>query len=414
MSPDEPVAPSPRHPVAPSPSPPLAARMDLLGTENAFTVLAEVRRRQALGQEIVDLSIGDPDFETPPHVKEAAFTAISDNETHYAPSAGLPSLREAVARHLSASRGIDVRPEEVVITPGAKPLLFYGPLACVNPGDEVVYPNPGFPIYESVIRFVGGVPVPMPLLEARDFRPDLEALRQRVSDRTTLIILNSPNNPTGGVLNRADLEVIAELAIAHNCWVLSDEIYKDLLYEQEHVSITTLPGMRERTLLVDGHSKSYAMTGWRLGYAALPPALVEPIVRLIINSVSCTPPFTQRAGVAALTGPQDALRAMQATFRERRELLTAGLNAIPGIRCRPPQGAFYAFANVTEACRRLGLPNADALQARLLDAGIAVLSRSCFGSPNDGETDQYLRLSFAAATPVLEEGLHRIRCAVEV
>jgi aspartate aminotransferase len=403
----------PARPVVPSLSPPLAERLELLGTENAFTVLAEVRRRQALGQEIVDLSIGDPDFETPPHVKEAGCAAIAAGETHYAPSAGLPALREAVAQHLTATRGITVLPEEVVITPGAKPLLFYGPLACVNPGEEVVYPNPGFPIYESVIRFVGGVPVPMPLVEARDFRPDLEALRRRMSARTRMIILNSPNNPTGGILTRADLEAIAELAIAHNCWVLSDEIYKDLLYEQEHASIASLPGMRERTLLVDGHSKSYAMTGWRLGYAALPPALVEPIVRLIINSVSCTAPFTQRAGVAALTGSQEPLRAMQIAFRERRELLVAGLNAIPGVRCRPPQGAFYAFANVTEACRRLGLPGADALQRHLLDAGVAVLSRSCFGTPNEGETDQYLRLSFAAATPVLEEGLRRIGRAVE-
>jgi aspartate/methionine/tyrosine aminotransferase len=215
-------------------------------------------------------------------------------------------------------------------------------------------------------------------------------------------------------LTRADLEAIAELAIAHDCWVLSDEIYKDLLYEQEHVSIAALPGMRERTLLVDGHSKSYAMTGWRLGYAALPPALVEPIVRLIINSVSCTPPFTQSAGVAALTGSQEPLRAMQIAFRERRERVVAGLNAIPGIRCRPPQGAFYAFANVTEACRRLGLPDADALQRHLLDAGVAVLSRSCFGTPNEGETDQYLRLSFAADTTVLEEGVRRIARAVGV
>jgi aspartate/methionine/tyrosine aminotransferase len=390
----------------------IAERMGLLGTENAFTVLAEVRRRQAAGQEIVDLSIGDPDFDTPVEVREVAWEAINAGYTHYAPSAGVPALREAAAVYLSESRGIDVSPEEVVVAPGAKPFLFFGLVACVDPGDEVVYPNPGFPIYESVIRFVGGVPVPMALREERDFRPDLEDLARRVSPRTRMIILNSPSNPTGGVLTGEDLQTIAELARRYDCWILADEIYSELIYDLPHLSIAALPGMKERTLLVDGHSKAFAMTGWRLGYAALPPALVEPIVRLIINSVSCTAPFTQIAGAAALTRARHATRRMLAVFRERRELLVAGLNAIPGIRCRPPQGAFYAFANVTGACRRLGLPGGEAMQRHLLDAGVAVLSRSCFGGRNEGESEEYVRLSFAASKEALSEGLARIRAAV--
>jgi aspartate aminotransferase len=391
----------------------IAERMSRLGTENAFTVLAEVRARQAAGQEIVDLSIGDPDFETPEAVRRAAWEAMNAGHTHYAPSAGLPVLREAAAAYLSETRGIAVSPGEVVVAPGAKPFLYFGLVACVNPGDEVVYPNPGFPIYESVIRYVGGTPVPMALREERDFRPDLEDLARRVGPRTRMIILNSPSNPTGGMLNREDLETIADLARRYDCWVLADEIYSELTYDQPHQSIAALPGMRERTLLVDGHSKAFAMTGWRLGYAALPPLLVEPIVRLIINSVSCTAAFTQIAGAVALTQARDAPRRMLEVFRERRELLIAGLGSIPGIRCRPPQGAFYAFANVTEACRRLGLSDGEAVQRHLLDAGVAVLSRSCFGDRNEGEAEEYLRLSFAASREALQEGLARIRRAVD-
>jgi aspartate/methionine/tyrosine aminotransferase len=386
--------------------------MGQLGTENAFTVLAEVRRRQAAGQQIVDLSIGDPDFDTPEEVRQAAWDAMNAGHTHYAPSAGLPVLREAAAAYLSESRGIGVSPETVVVAPGAKPFLFFGLLACVNPGDEVIYPNPGFPIYESVIRFVGGVPVPMALREDRDFRPDLEDLARRVGPRTRMIILNSPSNPTGGMLTREDLDRIADLALRYDCWVLADEIYSELTYDLPHRSIAALAGMQERTLLLDGHSKAFAMTGWRLGYAALPPVLVEPIVRLIINSVSCTAPFTQIAGAAALARSREAPRRMLAVFRQRRELLVAGLNAIPGIRCRPPQGAFYAFANVTDACRRLGLADGEAMQRHLLDAGVAVLSRCCFGDRNEGETQEYVRLSFAASTEALQEGLSRIGSAV--
>jgi aspartate/methionine/tyrosine aminotransferase len=252
----------------------------------------------------------------------------------------------------------------------------------------------------------------MALREERDFRPDLEDLARRVGPRTRMIILNSPSNPTGGILTQEDLEAIADLARRFDCWVLSDEIYSELTYDHAHVSIAALPGMRERTLLVDGHSKAFAMTGWRLGYAALPPALVEPVVRLIINSVSCTAAFTQVAGAAALARTREAPRQMLAVFRERRELLVAGLNAISGIRCRPPQGAFYAFANVTEACRRLGLADGEAMQRHLLDAGVAVLSRSCFGGRNEGEREEYVRLSFAASKEMLQEGLARIRAAV--
>ncbi len=386
-----------------------ADRMDRLGNENAFVVLAEVERLEAAGRSIVNLSIGDCDFPTPENIRRAAHDAIEAGHTHYAPSPGIPALREAAARYLTRTRGLPVTPDEVVVTPGAKPILFFSLLALINPGDEVLYPNPGFPIYESVARFVGGAPVPLPLREARRFRFDPDELRRCVTDRTRMIILNSPNNPTGGVLTAAELEAVAAVARDRDLWVLSDEVYCRYLYEGAHASIAALPGMKERTILLDGHSKSYAMTGWRLGFAAMPPDLAEQVALLITNSVSCTAAFTQVAGIEALDGPQAAVEAMIGTFRTRRDFVVAGLNALPGLRCQAPEGAFYAYPNVSQACRRLGLAGAEELQHRLLqEAGVALLARTCFGPRNEGEQEEYLRLSFATSVETLEEGLARM------
>jgi len=386
-----------------------ADRMDRLGNENAFVVLAEVERLEAAGRSIVNLSIGDCDFPTPENIRRAAHDAIEAGYTHYAPSPGIPALREAAARYLTRTRGLPVTPDEVVVTPGAKPILFFSLLALINPGDEVLYPNPGFPIYESVARFVGGAPVPLPLREARRFRFDPDELRRCVTDRTRMIILNSPNNPTGGVLTAAELEAVAAVARDRDLWVLSDEVYCRYLYEGAHASIAALPGMKERTILLDGHSKSYAMTGWRLGFAAMPPDLAEQVALLITNSVSCTAAFTQVAGIEALDGPQAAVEAMIGTFRTRRDFVVAGLNALPGLRCQAPEGAFYAYPNVSQACRRLGLAGAEELQHRLLqEAGVALLARTCFGPRNEGEQEEYLRLSFATSVETLEEGLARM------
>ncbi len=386
-----------------------AERMERLGTENAFVVLAEVKRLEGEGRSIVNLSIGDCDFATPENVRKAAHDAIEAGYTHYAPSPGLPVLREAAARYLARTREIPVAAEEVVVTPGAKPILFFSLLACINAGDEVLYPNPGFPIYESVIRFVGGTPVPLPLDEERRFRFDPAELRRRVTDRCRMIILNSPNNPTGGVLTEAELEAVAQVARERDLWVLTDEVYCRYLYAGTHRSIASLPGMKERTILLDGHSKTFAMTGWRLGFAAAPVALAERLALLVTNSVSCTASFTQVAGAEALDGPQAAVEAMIGTFRARRDFVVGGLNALPGVRCLAPEGAFYVYPNVTEACRRLGCVDAEELQRRLLhEAGVAVLCRTHFGSRNEGETEEYLRLSFATSMEALDEGLRRM------
>jgi len=319
-------------------------------------------------------------------------------------------LRSAIARHVGETRGIDARPEHVVVTPGAKPIIFYSILALVEPGDEVIYPNPGFPIYESVIRFAGGRPVPAPLLETKGFRLDVDAVARLVTDRTRMIIINSPHNPTGSVLTRADLEALAELARRHDLWVLSDEIYSRIVFDGEFVSIASLPGMQERTIILDGFSKIYAMTGWRLGYGVMPEFLAEAVARLVTNCESCTATFTQYAGIAALTGPQQPSLAMVDEFRARRDMIVAGLNAIPGVTCHLPGGAFYVFPNVTGLCRRLGLPDAKALQERLLqDAGVAVLARSAFGAPLEDEREQYVRFSYATSRENIAEGLRRMQ-----
>ncbi|HHW09491.1 MAG TPA: pyridoxal phosphate-dependent aminotransferase [Firmicutes bacterium] len=387
-----------------------AERMSLLGTENAFEVLAEVKKLEAAGRHIISFAIGEPDFDTPVNIKEAGIKAIREGYTHYNPSAGIMELRQAIARYIAKTRHIHVDPEEVVVTPGAKPIIFHGILATVNPGEEVIYPNPGFPIYESVIRFVGAKPVPLALREDREFSFDVDELRSKINPNTKLIILNSPQNPTGGCLSQSDLEAVAEMALRYDCWVLSDEVYSRMVFDGEFYSIATIPDMKERTIILDGFSKTYAMTGWRIGFGVMPKSLAIDVARLETNCESCTATFTQIAGIEALEGPQDASAAMVAEFKERRRLIVDGLNDIPGFKCLMPKGAFYVFPNVSEACRRLGLRGAKQLQEKLLYEGnVAVLPRSSFGSRNEGETEEYLRFSYATSREAIVEGLQRIK-----
>ncbi len=389
-------------------------RMALLGTETAFEVLAEVNKLEAQGRHIISFAIGEPDFDTPANIKEAGRRAIAENYTHYNPSAGLMPLRETIARYVADTRRITVNPEQVVVTPGAKPIIFHGILATVNPGDEVIYPNPGFPIYESVIRFFGAKPVPIALREEKDFSFDVDELRSKVGPQTKLIIINSPQNPTGGSLSQSDLEAVAEMALRYDCWVLADEIYSRIVFDGAFHSITAIPDMKERTIILDGFSKTYAMTGWRIGYGVMPKALAADVARLETNCESCTATFTQMAAIAALTGPQDATAAMVAEFQKRRDLIVAGLNAIDGITCRMPRGAFYVFPNVTGACRKLGLSGAKELQQKLLYEGnVAVLPRSSFGVRNEGEKEEYVRFSYATSREAISEGLQRIKAVVE-
>jgi aspartate/methionine/tyrosine aminotransferase len=383
----------------------LASRMTRIGTETAFEVLARARALEAEGQEVIHLEIGEPDFPTPRHIVEAAYRAMLDGYTHYGPAAGLPELRRAVARYISETRRLNVDPEQVIITPGGKPVIFFTVLALVEPGDEVILPDPGFPIYESAVSFAGGTPVPVPLREERDFRLDVADIRARVNSRTRLIILNSPHNPTGSVLTPEDLAAIADLAKQHDVYVLSDEIYSRIIYDARHHSIASLPGMADRTIILDGFSKTYAMTGWRLGYGVFPPELVPGVTRLMVNSVSCTATFVQLAGIAALEGPQDCVDEMVAEFRRRRDFLVAALNDIPGISCRQPQGAFYAFPSV----KALPLSSRDFADRLLSDFGVAVLSGDAFGAAGAG----YLRLSYANSLGNLERAVSRLRRAVE-
>ena len=383
----------------------VAPRMHRLGTESAFEVLARARALERQGREIIHLEIGEPDFDTPVHIKEAAKRALDAGATHYGPSAGLPELREAIAKHVTETRGVPVSPEQVVVTPGAKPIMFFTIMALAGAGDEVIYPNPGFPIYESVINFVGAVPVPIPLREERDFGFDMDLFEQRVSDRTRLIVINSPENPTGGVLDRAQIERIAAIAAARDIPVLADEIYRQFLYEGEFVSIYAVPGMHQRTVLLDGFSKSYAMTGWRLGYGVMPAELAEHVTRLMVNSASCTASFVQLAGVAALQGDQTPVARMVAEFRRRRDLLVDGLNRLPGVRCARPRGAFYVFPNVTGT----GRPSGEVAERLLQEAGVAVLSGTAFGAHGEG----YLRLSYANSEANLRAALERMRPVLE-
>jgi aspartate aminotransferase len=371
-----------------------------LGTEGAFAVLARARALEATGRNIIHLEIGEPDFETPPHVAEAGIAAIRAGETHYCQTAGLPVLREAAASSLATSRGVAVDREHVLVANGAKPFLFFTVLATCGPGDEVIYPDPGFPIYESAIRFAGATPVPLPLHEERGFSFDPLELEHLLGKRTRLVILNAPQNPTGGVIPQADLERAAAAIELTAAWVLSDEVYSRITYGVEAPSIVSQPGMLERTILLDGFSKTFAMTGWRLGYAAVPAELVDPLTRLIVNSTSCVPPFVQLAGVAALEGPQDAVDEMVAEFRRRRDFLVPALNTIPGVSCIEPGGAFYAFPSVS------GLPiGANQLADRLLDeAGVALLPGSAFGT----HAADHLRISYASSLENLERAIDRI------
>jgi len=360
-------------------------------------VLVRARALEAQGRSVVHLEIGEPDFDTPSHIIAAGQQALEEGMTHYGPGAGLPELRTAVANYLRRQRGIDVDPSRVVITPGGKPVMFFAILALVNPGDEVIYPDPGFPIYESMVRFVGGKAVAMPLREERRFRFDPDEFRELVSDRTRLIIINSPHNPTGSVLTRSDLEVIADVARERNIVVLSDEIYSRILYTGQHESIATLPDMLDRTILLDGWSKTWAMTGWRLGFGVFPSELLPHVDRLISNSVSCTASFSQHAAIAALDGPQDSVEAMLNEFRGRRSAIVAGLNALPGVRCLEPDGAFYAFPNITDT----GFSSRELADRLLQEAGVACLSGTAFGGHGEG----FIRFSYANSLPNIQLAL---------
>ena len=390
--------------------PEISERTRNLGTENAFVVLKEVNDLVSQGRDIVNFCIGQPDFDTPEHIKEAAIKAIREGKTGYTPSPGISELREAVAEYFSETRNIDVKPEWVVVANGAKPFISYTILSVTDygKGEEVLYPNPGFPIYESQIRANGAVPVPLPLLESKGYAFDVEYLESRITEKTRLLILNSPHNPTGGVLDRDTLEQIADIVKRHeNLWVFSDEIYSRIVHDGEFVSIVSFPGMQERTIIVDGVSKSYAMTGWRIGFAAN-EKLAPHLSRWVTNTDSCAAHPNQYAALAALTGPQDESEKMIMTFKRRRDIIVEGLNKIEGITCLKPGGAFYAWPNVTEACKLVGVKDSEEFRRRLLyDAGVAVLSDIHFGHRNEGE-GEHIRFSYATSEENIREGLKRI------
>jgi aspartate/methionine/tyrosine aminotransferase len=374
--------------------------MQRLGTETAFDVLVRARALESEGRDVIHLEIGEPDFDSPGPVVTAGQEALGAGETHYGPAAGLPELREAIAGWMARSRNVRVGPSRVIVTPGAKPIIFYTTLALLEPGDEAIVPDPGFPIYESMVRFAGATPVPWQLREERDFRPDPADLDRLLSPHTRLVILNSPHNPTGGVLSSDDMDGIAERLRDRDVVVLSDEIYGQMLYEGQHESIATRPGMPEKTVILDGFSKTFAMTGWRIGFGVFPPALVPHVERLVVNSVSCTPAFTQRAALAALLHGWEDAGAMLAEFRSRRDFLVPALDAIPGIACRMPHGAFYAFPNVAG----LGISAEEFAERLLMDSGVAVLAGTAFGPGGAG----HLRLSYANSMEHLRRAVERI------
>ena len=378
----------------------LARRMARLGTETAFEVLVKARALEAKGRDIVHLEIGEPDFDTPANIIEAGTDALYKGFTHYGPSAGLPQLRETIAQYVSETRRITVTPDEVVVVPGGKPIIFFTILALVEEGDEVIYPNPGFPIYESMINYLGAKAVPIRLREEMDFRLDVSELEGLINDRTKLVILNSPQNPTGGVLEKKDIGGIARAMGERNIMVLTDEIYSRLIFKGEHHSIMSIDGMRERCILLDGFSKTYAMTGWRMGYGVMRADLAANIARLMTNSNSCTASFTQIAGIEALRGPQNSVEEMCAEFKRRRDLMVDGLNKINGFSCRRPKGAFYVFPNVKET----GWPSKKLADALLDDAGVAALSGTAFGDFGEG----YLRFSVANSVENIEKALDRV------
>ncbi len=383
-----------------------AKRMETLGTETAFEVLAKAKALEKQGKDIIHLEIGEPDFDTPRNIKDAAVKALNAGYTHYGPSAGLPEFRETIAQYVSKTRGIKVNPDEVVVTPGGKPIMCFSILALVNPGDEVLYPNPGFPIYESLINFVDAKPIPIPLKEENDFRLDPEYVKAKITKKTKMIILNYPENPTGGIVTKEDLKVIADCIEGRDdLFVLADEIYSRIIYEGKHETITSLSGMKDKTILLDGFSKTYAMTGWRLGYGVMRKDIAQKVAQLMTNSNSCTCTFAQIAGMEALKGPQTEPEKMVAEFKKRREVIVAGLNNVKGMTCKKPRGAFYVFPNITGTgidCRKLS----DHL---LYNAGVAVLPGTSFGKYGEG----YLRLSFANSIKNIEKALERISKAVE-
>lgn len=384
----------------------LAERMKRLGTETAFEVLAAARALEAKGRDIIHLEIGEPDFDTPSNIKDAAKRALDEGYTHYGPAAGFPAVREVIAEEVSRTRRIAVDPDEVVVTPGAKPIMFFALLACVDEGDEVIYPNPGFPIYESVIQFLGAKPVPLILHEENEFRFDLDELKRSISANTRMLIINSPHNPTGGVLTRDDIQEIARVAVEHDLLVLADEIYSRTLYDGvEHVSVASFPGMKERTIILDGFSKTFAMTGWRLGYGVMPKPIAEAITKIQINSNSCTASFSQMAGIEALRGPQHRVMEMVEEFRRRRDVIVSGLNQIPGFRCFKPHGAFYVFPSI----KSTGWDSRSLSELLLREAGVACLSGTAFGKYGEG----YLRFSYANSIANITKAIERIEAAVK-
>src|SRR5881296_86624 len=378
----------------------LAKRMARLGTETAFEVLVKAKALEAQGRDIIHLEIGEPDFDTPANIIEAGCDALHRSFTHYGPSAGLMKLREVIAQYVSETRRVNVTPDETVVVPGGKPIIFFSVLALAEEGDEIIYPNPGFPIYESMINYVGAKAVPIRLREELDFRLAVDELASLINDRTKLIILNSPQNPTGGVLTKDDIAAIARAIGDRNIMVLSDEIYSRLIFEGEHHSIMSVDGMKERTILLDGFSKTYAMTGWRMGYGVMRADLAAHLSRLMTNSASCTASFTQIAGIEALRGPQDLVDQMRVEFQKRRDVMVAGLNKIKGFSCQLPHGAFYVFPNVTET----GWPSKRLADALLEDAGVAALSGTAFGEFGEG----YLRFSVANSIENIEKALDRV------
>jgi aspartate/methionine/tyrosine aminotransferase len=376
-----------------------------LKPEGAYQVLARAQELEATGREIIHLEIGQPDFETFPNVSQAGIHAISEGRTSYNPPAGIAELRKAIANDAGRRRGMEILPEHVVVSPGAKPNLFFPTLALVEAGDEVIYPNPGFPTYEAMIGVAGGSPIAVPLLEENDFSFDLEAFDGLINDRTKLIVLNSPANPTGGMMPRADLEHIAEAAQRYDCWVLSDEIYMRIVYDElEVVSIAALPGMQERTVIMDGFSKTYSMTGWRLGFGIMPASLADRIQLLLTHSVGCTAHFTQYAGVEALTGPQDRVLEVVTEYQHRRDIIVKGLNMLPGVSCQKPQGAFYAFPNIKEHAKS----SKEMANFILEEAGVALLPGSAFGAYGEG----YLRLSYANSVANIRKALARMEAVL--
>ena len=380
----------------------IANRINQLGTETSFVVLARARELEAQGKDIVHLEIGEPDFDTAPNIVEAAKKALDAGYTHYGPSPGLPEFRRTIAEVEGARRGLEFKPEQVVVTPGAKPIMYFAIMGIVNPGDEVIYPNPGFPIYESAIDLAGGIPIALPLTEESGFKFSISDLRDRITSKTRMLVINSPQNPTGGILTEDDLRAIAELAVKHDFWVLADEIYGRVVYDGfQNYTIASQPGMADRTIILDGFSKTYAMTGWRLGYGIMPKELAEVVARLQTNVTSCTASFIQIAGIEALTGPQKWVDDVVEEFRRRRDLIVDGMNSIPGFHCHKPLGAFYVFPNITKT----GIDSRTLANRILNEAGVACLSGTSFGKHGEG----YLRFSYANSIENIEKGIERIR-----